>query len=236
LSFIELINVSKVYVQGEVKTVALDSVNLKVEEGEFVAIMGPSGSGKSTLMSILGCLDTPTSGTYLLDRMDVNKLRDDEISEVRSKYIGFVFQSFYLVPYLSVLDNVLLPVEYMSRERKKVVFGKKTPKERAMELLERLGISDKADFKPSQLSGGQKQRTAIARALITSPKVILADEPTGQLDSASGKAVMEIFKELNKEGKTIIVVTHDEKVASYAHRIVKISDGRIVEEVENVSR
>ena len=236
MSFIELINVSKVYVQGEVKTVALDNVNLKVEEGEFVAIMGPSGSGKSTLMSILGCLDTPTSGTYLLDRMDVNKLRDDEISEVRSKYIGFVFQSFYLVPYLSVLDNVLLPVEYMSRERKKVVFGEKTPKERAMELLERLGISDKADFKPSQLSGGQKQRTAIARALITSPKVILADEPTGQLDSASGKAVMEIFKELNKEGKTIIVVTHDEKVASYAHRIVKISDGRIVEEVENVSR
>ena len=227
MALIELRNIKKVFKQGDLETAVLKGINLQIEEGEFVAIMGPSGSGKSTLMYILGCLDRPTSGKYYLDGENVLELSDDELSRIRGKYVGFVFQAFYLVPYLSVLDNVILPVEYLDSRYRKELFKDKSPEEKGKEILERLGMAERINFKPDQLSGGQKQRTAIARALINSPEIILADEPTGQLDTESGRAVMEIFTELNKEGRTIIVVTHDPAVASYANRIIKIKDGRI---------
>jgi len=229
MALVELKGITKSYFQEELEVEVLKGISLSIEKGEFVAVMGPSGSGKSTLMYILGCLDRPTSGEYYLDGKNILEMSDDELSRVRSRYIGFVFQAFYLVPYLSVLDNVMLPVEYLEPEYRKELFSKTSPEEKAKEILERLGLSKRLHFKPDQLSGGQKQRVAIARALINSPKIILADEPTGQLDSESGKAVMELLTELNQEGKTIIVVTHDPAVASYARRIVKIKDGRIVE-------
>ncbi|GAB6076646.1 ABC transporter ATP-binding protein [Desulfurobacterium crinifex] len=227
MALIELKNIRKVFKQGDLETEVLKGIDLQIEKGEFVAIMGPSGSGKSTLMYILGCLDRPTSGEYYLDGKNVLGLSDDELSKIRGKYIGFVFQAFYLVPYLSVLDNVILPVEYLDSKYRKELFKDKPPEEKGKEILKRLGMAERINFKPDQLSGGQKQRTAIARALINSPEIILADEPTGQLDTESGKAVMEIFTELNREGKTVVVVTHDPAVASYANRIIKIKDGRI---------
>ena len=227
MALIELRNIRKVFKQGDLETEVLKGIDLKIEKGEFVAIMGPSGSGKSTLMYILGCLDRPTSGKYYLDGKNVLELSDDELSRIRGKYVGFVFQAFYLVPYLSVLDNVILPVEYLDSRYRKELFKDKSPEEKGKEILERLGMAERINFKPDQLSGGQKQRTAIARALINSPEIILADEPTGQLDTESGRAVMEIFTELNREGRTIIVVTHDPAVASYAKRVIKIKDGKI---------
>jgi len=229
MSLVALEDITKVFTYGDLRVEALKGISLSIERGEFVAIMGPSGSGKSTLMYIMGCLGKPTSGSYYLDGKDTLKLSDDELSRIRSRYIGFVFQASYLVPYLSVIDNVLLPVSYLEPERRKKLFKDTTPEEKARELLKRLGMADRLHFKPSQLSGGQKQRVAIARALINSPDVILADEPTGQLDSNSGKAVMEILKELNREGKTVVVVTHDPMVASYAERILKIEDGKVKE-------
>ena len=229
LALIELKNVRKVYKQGDLEVEVLKGVDLTVERGEFISIVGPSGSGKSTLMYILGCLDRPTSGEYYLDGKDVLKLPDDELSKLRAEYIGFVFQAFYLIPYLTVLDNVLLPVEYLPKEERKRRFSDKPPQKKAVELLTRLGIGDRIGFKPEELSGGQKQRTAIARALINSPEIILADEPTGQLDTESSREVMRIFEELHSEGKTVIVVTHDMEIAKHAQRIVKIRDGRIVE-------
>jgi putative ABC transport system ATP-binding protein len=227
MALIELRNIRKVFKQGDLETEVLKGIDLQIEKGEFVAIMGPSGSGKSTLMYILGCLDRPTSGKYYLDGKNVLELSDDELSKIRGKYVGFVFQAFYLVPYLSVLDNVILPVEYLDSRYRKELFKDKSPEEKGKEILERLGMAERINFKPDQLSGGQKQRTAIARALINSPEIILADEPTGQLDTESGRAVMEIFTELNREGRTIIVVTHDPAVASYAKRVIKIKDGKI---------
>jgi len=229
LALIELKNIRKVYRQGDLEVEVLKGIDLTVEKGEFVSIVGPSGSGKSTLMYILGCLDRPTSGEYYLDGKDVLKLPDEEVSKLRAEYIGFVFQAFYLIPYLTVLDNVLLPVSYLPKEERKRRFSDKSPKEKAVEFLTRLGLSERLNFKPEELSGGQKQRTAIARALINSPEIILADEPTGQLDTESSKEVMKIFKELHSEGKTVIVVTHDLEIAKHAQRIVKIRDGRIVE-------
>jgi len=229
LALIELKGIRKVFKQGDLNVEVLKGINLKIEEGEFVAIMGPSGSGKSTLMYILGALDRPTEGKYFLKGIDVFSLSDYEISKLRAKFIGFVFQSFYLIPYLSVLDNVLVPVEYLPKEDRRERFKGKSPEGRAKELLERLGMEERLNFKPSELSGGQKQRVAIARALMNYPEVILADEPTGQLDSKSGKKVMEIFKELNREGKTIVLVTHDPTVASYADRVIKIRDGKVEE-------
>jgi len=229
LALIELKGIKKVFRQGDLTVEVLKGIDLTIDRGEFVAIMGPSGSGKSTLMYIMGCLDRPTEGKYYLNGIDVFSLSDEELSKLRAQFIGFVFQSFYLIPYLSVLDNVLVPVDYLPKEERKKRFREKNPEERARELLKRLGMEERIKFKPAELSGGQKQRVAIARALINSPEVILADEPTGQLDSASGKAVMETFKELHREGKTVIVVTHDPAVASYADRVIKIKDGKIEE-------
>jgi putative ABC transport system ATP-binding protein len=196
-----------------------------VEEGEYVAIMGPSGSGKTTLMNIIGCLDLPTSGSYELSGQDVLACKDRELADVRLNSIGFVFQSFHLLPRESALENVALPLIYAG--------VKKADREkRAAAALERVGLADRVDFKPTQLSGGQKQRVAIARAMVNNPKILLADEPTGALDSKSGKQIMELFDRLNEEGVTIVMITHDAKIASYAKRVIRIIDGEIEEAAE----
>jgi len=218
---VRLENIRKVYENFGVKNEVLKGINLVIKKGEFVSIMGPSGSGKTTLMNIIGCLDTATSGKYYLDGKDISNLNDDELSEIRSEYIGFVFQQFYLIQYLNVLENVLMPTIYSKKDRKNI-------KEKAKELLEKVGLEDKLNFKPSQLSGGQQQRVAIARALINEPQLILADEPTGALDSKTAESIMKIFKELNEEGKTIVIITHDPSIASQTERIIKIKDGKIL--------
>ncbi len=217
---IKLENITKVYQTAGIKTQALRGINLTVYEGEFLSIMGASGSGKTTLMNIIGCLDTPTSGKYYLLGKDVSKLDDDHLSQIRNEYIGFVFQQFFLIPYLTALENILVPVVYSKKS-----FSQKETE--AENILKMLGLEDKKNNKPSQLSGGQQQRVAIGRALINDPQLILADEPTGALDSKTAKEIMEIFVDLNKKGKTIILITHDPTIASYAHRIIKISDGKI---------
>lgn len=216
---IELKNIIKNYENGDVITKVLRGINLSVDEGEFVAIMGPSGSGKSTLMHTIGFLDRPTSGTYFFNGEDTQSFSDDELAKIRNARIGFVFQSFNLLPRTSVLDNVMLPLSYS---------GTKGGHEaRAKAALESVGLGERLNYMSNQISGGQKQRVAIARALVCNPKVIFADEPTGNLDSKSGATVMNILEQLNKEGKTIILVTHDKKVALHANRIVTISDGEI---------
>ncbi|RUM58701.1 MAG: macrolide ABC transporter ATP-binding protein [Persephonella sp.] len=220
---IKLIDVKKVYENFGVKTEVLKGINLTIKKGEFVAIMGPSGSGKTTLMNILGCLDSLTSGKYFLNGLDVSSLDDDKLSEIRNEYIGFVFQQFYLIQYLNVLENVLMPTMYSKKRFKNL-------KERAKSLIEKVGLGDKLDFKPSQLSGGQQQRVAIARALINEPELILADEPTGALDTKTAESIMDIFKSLNREGKTIIIITHDPNIAYQTNRIIKIKDGQIIGE------
>ncbi len=212
--------INKIYEMGENSLHVLHDVDFEVREGEFVSILGPSGSGKSTLMNIIGCLDVATSGTYILNGKDIGKMKDKELSRVRNKDIGFVFQQFQLLPRMTVIDNVVLPLIYArvsSRERKA----------RAMVLLNKVGLGDKITNRPKQLSGGQQQRVAIARAMVTDPAILLADEPTGALDQATGKQIMELFKQLNKEGKTIIMITHDAKLAKQAKRIVHILDGRM---------
>lgn len=215
---IQLIGLKKSYVLPKVTIEVLKGIDLKVEEREFVAIMGPSGSGKSTLLNIIGCLDRPTEGKYLFMGIDVNSKTDNELADIRNKKIGFVFQSFNLLPRLAAWKNVEMPLIYSGA-------GYKERKERALAMLRRVGLLERADHKPSELSGGEQQRVAIARALINSPAVILADEPTGNLDSRSGKEIMEIFKRLNEEGVTIIMVTHEMDVANMAKRIVTIKDG-----------
>ena len=219
---LELKNIYKNYIQGTMEVPVLKDINLCVEEGEYVAIMGPSGSGKYTLMNIIGCIDKPTSGTYLLDDVEIEKCKDKELSEVRNQKIGFVFQNFNLLPRQSALDNVALPLQYA-----KVPIKKR--KQKAKEMLEMVDLADRVSFKPTQLSGGQKQRVAIARAMVADPKILLADEPTGALDSKSGLQVMELFDTLHKQGVTIIMITHSDEIASYADRVVKIIDGELYE-------
>ena len=220
---LELKNICKDYVSEELVVPVLKDINLKVEEGEYLAIMGPSGSGKTTLMNLIGCLDRPTSGIYFLEGQDVSACDDNELSDVRLGSIGFVFQNFHLLPKMSALDNVALPLSYAGiplRERYRM----------ARKALKKVGLDDRMDFMPNQLSGGQKQRVAIARAMINRPKILLADEPTGSLDSKSGIAIMELFQQLNDEGMTIIMITHNEKVAKAAKRVIHLFDGEIVQE------
>ena len=221
---IELKNVHKVYPMGEVSVPALRGINLTIHPGEFVAIMGPSGSGKSTLMHLLGCLDLPSDGVVQLDGKDITKLDEDTLAQIRGKKVGFVFQTFNLIPTLTAQENVELPLFFQGVPREK-------RRARAAELLRKVGLDGRLHHKPAQLSGGERQRVAIARALANDPEVILADEPTGNLDSESGKAILELLAQLHREGKTIILVTHNPEAAAYAQRIVRIRDGRLVEEV-----
>ncbi len=220
---IELDGVTKIYGNGEVKVRALGPVDLLIEEGDFVAIMGPSGSGKSTMMNILGCLDVPSSGRYSLDGIDVSKLRDNKLASIRNTRIGFVFQSFNLFPRTSALRNVELPLVYagMRANRRK----------RAMAALDRVGLSERSHHMPNELSGGQQQRVAVARALVTDPAIILADEPTGNLDSTSTVEIMRLLVELNEAGRTVILITHEPEVAEFAKRVVELRDGAIVRDV-----
>ncbi|MBE5997313.1 MAG: ABC transporter ATP-binding protein [Lachnospiraceae bacterium] len=217
---VELRHVYKDYVQGKMVVPVLRDINFGIEEGEYVAIMGPSGSGKSTLMNIIGCLDQATSGELLIDGRDVSKCTDNEMADVRLHKIGFIFQNFQLLPRETALENVALPLSYAG-------VPVKERRERAAEALERVGLGDRVKFTPTQLSGGQKQRVAIARAMINKPKILLADEPTGALDQASGRAVMELFRSLNEEGISILMITHDANIARHADRIVEIWDGEL---------
>jgi putative ABC transport system ATP-binding protein len=216
--------VKKTYTIGEEDVDVLKGIDLRIDYGEFAAIMGPSGSGKTTLMNILGCLDIPTSGEYLLAENAVTHLTDDQLSVLRNEHIGFVFQNFYLMPYATVLENVLLPTLYMEKQKEG------SPGKKAMEILDLVGLRDRAKFKPNQLSGGQQQRVAIARALINNPEMILADEPTGQLDSKTAGEIMGLLSKMNERGKTIIVITHDPSTAAYSKRIIHLKDGLIVDE------
>ena len=216
-------NITKTFHTGEQDLHVLKGINLTIQQGEFTAIMGTSGSGKSTLMNLLGCLDVPTSGRYVLTGRDVTQLNDDELSELRNEHIGFVFQSFYLLPYATVLENVLLPTLY--REKKK-----DRARDRAVELLKIIGLEDRMHFRPTQLSGGEQQRVAICRALINDPELLLADEPTGQLDSHTATEIMNVLTQMNQRGKTVVVITHDADSAAFARRLIHIRDGVITEE------
>ncbi len=226
---IRLENLYKIYHPGPQEVRALDGVSLSVEAGEFVAIVGHSGSGKSTLMNMLGCLDTPTSGAYFLEGRDVSRLRDDELSEIRNVQIGFIFQGFNLIPGLDALENVELPLLYRG-------IGKSQRRQLAMDALRRVGLAERLHHRPAEMSGGQQQRVAIARAIAARPPLLLADEPTGNLDTRSGREVMDILWDLHAEGRTIILITHDEGIASSAQRIVRIQDGKVLEDTAMPAR
>lgn len=223
---IEIRNMCKIYNPGENEVRALDHVDLQIDRHEFVAIIGQSGSGKSTLMNMLGCLDVPTSGTYYLNGQDVSHLTDDELSDIRNREIGFIFQGFNLIANMTALENVELPLIYRS-------VPKKEREELSRTALKKVGLEKRMDHKPSEMSGGQQQRVAIARAIAQAPPVILADEPTGNLDSGSTKEIMGILKELHKEGRTVILITHDNEIAARAKRIIRIMDGKIVADINN---
>ena len=226
-AIIETNQISKTYRMGEEEVRALKSISIQIQRGEYVAFMGPSGSGKSTLMNIVGCLDTPTAGTYHLNDNNVSDLSESELATIRNKEIGFVFQTFNLLPRYSSLDNVALPLIYAG-------IGRADREERALKVLESVGLGDRAGHKPNELSGGQRQRVAIARALINNPSIILADEPTGNLDSKTSYDVMELFQDLHDQGNTIIMVTHEDDIAHYAHRIVRLKDGLVeTDEINN---
>jgi putative ABC transport system ATP-binding protein len=226
-NIIEIEKLHKVYILGKTKVHALRGIDLKVQKGEYAAIMGPSGSGKSTLMNIIGCLDVPTQGSYLLNGQDVSGLNDDALAKIRNKEIGFVFQTFNLLPRATALHNVELPLIYNGTSA-----GKR--KEKAKEALQIVGLADRMNHKPNELSGGQRQRVAIARALVNNPAMILADEPTGNLDTTTGAEIMEIFDHLNEQGNTIVLVTHEDFIAKHARFSIHLKDG-LVESVENVS-
>ena len=217
---IKITNIKRDFQLGNEIVYVLKGINLEINKGEYVALMGPSGSGKSTLMNILGCLDTPTSGTYILNEKDVSKMHDDELAEIRNKEIGFVFQTFNLLPRTSALDNVALPMVYAG-------YSKADRKIRATEVLTQVNLADRMDHQPNQLSGGQRQRVAIARAMVNKPSIILADEPTGNLDSKTSEEIMKLFGDIHKNGNTVILVTHEEEIAAYAKRVIRLRDGMV---------
>lgn len=225
-SIIQTSHLTKIYKTDALETVALSDISFQVERGEFVAIMGPSGSGKSTLMHILGALDTPTTGKYIFDNQDVSQLKDDELAEIRNQKIGFIFQSYNLLPRISALENVMMPMVYAGIPREERL-------ERAEKYLKSVGLEGRMDHTSSQLSGGEQQRVAIARALVMNPAILLADEPTGNIASAQAEEIMAIFQKLNKEDHTIIMITHEPDIAEYAKRIIHIRDGKIVKDEEN---
>jgi len=217
---IKITDIKRNFVLGNEIVYVLKGINLEINKGEYVALMGPSGSGKSTLMNLLGCLDTPTSGNYVLNGKDVSQMKDDELAGIRNKEIGFVFQTFNLLPRTTALDNVALPMIYAG-------YSKSDRTKRAEEVLTQVNLSDRMDHQPNQLSGGQRQRVAIARALVNKPSIILADEPTGNLDSKTSVEIMKLFGDIHAQGNTVILVTHEEDIAAYAHRVIRLRDGLI---------
>lgn len=219
-ALINITNIKRNFELGNEIVYVLKGIDLQINKGEYVALMGPSGSGKSTLMNLLGCLDTPTSGSYILNGKDVSLMKDDELAEIRNKEIGFVFQTFNLLPRTTALDNVALPMIYAG-------YSKSERYLRAKEVLEQVNLEDRMDHQPNQLSGGQRQRVAIARALVNKPSIILADEPTGNLDSKTSLEIMKLFGDIHNSGNTVILVTHEEEIAAYAHRIIRLRDGMI---------
>lgn len=224
---IKITDIKRNFILGNETVYVLKGINLEIMKGEYVALMGPSGSGKSTLMNLLGCLDTPTAGTYILNGKNVSHMKDNELAEIRNKEIGFVFQTFNLLPRTTALDNVALPMIYAG-------YSKPERNKRAMEVLDQVNLSDRMDHQPNQLSGGQRQRVAIARALVNKPSIILADEPTGNLDSKTSLEIMKLFDDIHCNGNTVILVTHEEEIAAYAHRIIRLRDGMIESDVSKV--
>lgn len=223
---IQLQNIEKNYYLGSIVVTALRSISVNIERNEYVAIMGPSGSGKSTLMNLIGCLDTPTGGTYILNGTDVSKMEDNQLAEIRNQEIGFIFQTFNLLPRYTALENVMLPMVYAG-------VNKQVRTERAKEVIESVQLTDRMDHKPNELSGGQRQRVAVARALVNTPSIILADEPTGNLDSKTSLDIMRLLDEIHAKGNTIILVTHEEEIARHAHRIIRLIDGEVAKDEVN---